>query len=90
MSKQKTNICGEIQDFSTVGKVYTDLVEYHYDMNIYVLLPDGTKCKIEHINAYGNLGPMECLIFATPIEKPATMPSWKIDSQNGLTFENTK
>ena len=97
MSKQKTNICGEIQDFSTVGKVYTDLVEYHYDMNIFVVLPDGTKCKIEHINAYGNLGPMECQIFVKPTEEK-TMPSpWELDlpdardvldSNNGKTFED--
>lgn len=67
MSKKNTNICGETQDYSTVGKVYTDLVNYNYDMDIYVILPDGTKHKIEYINAVGNLGPMECGIY---LKKP--------------------
>ncbi len=65
MSKNPNkNICGEIQDYSTVGLVYTDLVEYNYDMKIVVVLPDGSKHPIEHINAYGHLGePMQCEIY---------------------------
>ena len=68
MTKKKQNIAGETQDYSTVGLVYTDLVNYNYGMSIVVVLPDGSRHPIEYINAVGNLAPMECEIH---IKKPA-------------------
>lgn len=66
--KVRKNICGEIQDYSTVGKVYTDLIEYPFDQEIFVVLPDGTKHKIEYINSVSHNGePLKCEIY---IKKP--------------------